>query len=359
MGALLTRAWDENRVLVHVDDVPKGASCGCICPICEKPLYARQGEKRTHHFSHAYNHNCKGSDETLLHQMAKEVLLDVGKIMLPPSSGEFPSGLVKLHNIESEKWEEQYHIKPDVVGIMDNGSLLLIEFYVSHKVDRKKRKIILSNNLNCLEIDLGFQDYDKASLREFLTNSTEDREWIAFEESAQKTDTDSVSYSSKRNPVYGLASDMLKQIFKERTLYLHPYLEYQNNYSMFNSNVLFDLKELGYDFHKAHYNNRRYKCDILLSKMKENGKRCFIAISVRGRCRPEGFRHPQGWMIIDIILKRGSTIDNIKERWTDAVIVKTPDTNIIYTGFDEWFLKEKPLPKKMVNKKDVSLPNQL
>ena len=68
---------------------------------------------------------------------------------------------------------------------------------------------------------------------------------------SQKTDTDSVSYSSKRNPVYGLASDMLKQIFKERTLYLHPYLEYQNNYSMFNSNVLFDLKELGYDFHKA------------------------------------------------------------------------------------------------------------
>lgn len=348
MGALLTRAWDENKVLVHVDDVPKGASCGCICPICETPLYARQGEKRTHHFSHAYNHNCKGSDETLLHKMAKEVLLDVGKIMLPPSSGDFPSGLVKLHNVESEKWEEQYHIKPDVVGIMGNGIPLLIEFYVSHKIDRRKRKIILNNNLNCLEIDLGFQDYDKVSLREFLINSTEDREWIAIEEPVQKTETDNVSYSSKRNPVYGLASDMLKQIFKEKTLYLHPYLEYQGNYSMFDSDALFDLKELGYDFHKAHYNNRRFKCDILLSKIKENGKRCFIAISVRGRCRSEGFRHPKGWMIIDIILKRGSTIDNIKDRWTDAVIVKTPDTSIIYTGFYEWFLKEKPSQKLFV-----------
>jgi hypothetical protein len=253
---------------------------------------------------------------------------------------------VKLHNIESEKWEEQHHIKPDVVGVMDNGSPLLIEFYVSHKVDRKKRKIILSNNLYCLEIDLGFQDYDKASLREFLINSTEDREWIAIEESVQKKETDSLSYSSKRNPVYGLANDMLKQIFKERTLYLHPYLEYQNNYSMFNSNELFDLKELGYDFHKAHYNNRRFKCDILLSKMKENGKRCFIAISVRGRCRPEGFRYPKGWMIIDIILKRGITIDNIKERWTDAVISKTTEMNIIYTNFDKWLLKENICQKR-------------
>ena len=51
-------------------------------------------------------------------------------------------------------------------------------------------------------------------------------------------------------------------------------------------------------------------------------------------------------MIIDIILKRGITIDDIKDCWADAVIVKTPDTNIIYTGFDEWFLKEKLLQKR-------------
>lgn len=343
MGALLTYAWDENKVLVHVNDVPSGASCGCFCPICEQPLYARKGPKRAYHFSHAYNHDCKGSDETLIHQMAKEVFLEVGQIMLPPSSGKFPSGLVKLHQVEAEKWDEQYHIKPDVVGFMENGVPLLVEFYYSHKVGRKKRRIITENNLYCIEIDLAFQDFDKASLLEFITNSIEDREWIVPEESFQKTETEDISYSSSRNPVYSQASDLLRQIFMEDTLYLHPYLEYLDNYSLFDSNALYDLKELGYDFHRAHYNNRRFRYDLLLSKIQEDGKKCFIAISVRGRCRPVGFWHPKDWMIIDIILKRASSINAVKEQWVNAVIRKTDKTNVIYTGFGEWFKKERRL----------------
>ena len=282
-------------------------------------------------------------DSLLINYLVQLLLLEVGHIMLPPSSGKFPSGLVKLHQVEAEKWDEQYRIKPDVVGFMENGALLLIEFYYSHKVGRKKRKIITENNLNCIEIDLAFQDFEKTSLREFITNSTEDREWIVPEELVQKTETEDISYSSSRNPVYGQASDLLKQIFAENTLCLHPYLEYLDNYSMFGSDALFDLKELGYDFHRAHYNNRRFRYDLLLSKIHEDGKKCFIAISVRGRCRPVSFWHPKDWMIIDIILKRGSTIDEIKDCWANAVVVKTPVTKVIYTGFDEKFLKERRL----------------
>lgn len=346
MGALLTRAWDGNKVLVHVDDVPKGASCGCVCPICENPLYARKGEKRTHHFSHACNHDCKGSDETLLHRMAKKVLMEEGKIMLPPSLGEFPSGLVKLCNIESEKWLEQYNIRPDVVGIMENGEILLIEFYVSHKVDKKKRKAIIENDLACLEIDLSFQDVDKAALRDFLINSTEDREWVAPEESVRNKDEKGLSYSSKRNPVFGLAGDWLRQTFEEGTLYIHPYFVYTGNYSLLDSDVLFNLKGLGYDFHKAHFSNRRFKCDILLSKINKEGKRSFIAISVRGRRRSKGFKHPKNWLIVDIIPKRGSTIDAIKERWADAVIRKTDEMDVNLTNFDEWLTKEGMIEKE-------------
>ena len=345
MGALLTRAWDENKVLVHVDDVPSGASCGCFCPICEQPLIARKGLKRAYHFSHAHNYDCKGSDETLIHKMAKEVLLETGQIMLPSSENKFPSGLVRLYHIEAEKWDEHFHIKPDVVGIMENGEPLLVEFYYSHKVGRKKRKLIVENNLKCLEVDLAFQDFDNASLREFIINSIEDREWVVLEESAQNTETEDISYTSTRNVVYSQASDLLKQLFAENTLYLHPYKEYQDNYSMFDSDALYDLKELGYDFYKAHYNNRRFKCDIILSKKYEDGKKSFIAISVKGRRRSYGFKHPKNWLIIDIIPKRGSSIDDIKVRWADAIIVKTSETNVIYTNFDKWFNKEKPQPK--------------
>lgn len=347
MGALLTHAWDENKVLVHVGSVANGKACGCRCPICEQPLSARQGRKRAPHFAHILNHDCKGSDETILHQMAKEVFLEDGQLMMPPSSGDFPSGLVKLHDIKSEVWDEKYHIKPDAEGITEDGQRILIEFYVSHEVKGKKRRIIVDNHLTCLEIDLNYQNLDKEELHEFLTKSSADRKWITPEETAQK-EIEGVSYSSKSNPIYKQAGDLLKRIFIEDTLYLHPYLQYIDNYAMFDADAVYDLKELGYDIYKVHYKYRRISSDILLCRTNAEGKKSFVSINVRGRRRSEGFRYPNGWMIVDIVLKRGVTHDGIKDRWANGVIVETIDTKVYYTNFDEWFSKEKPTPKSFM-----------
>jgi len=49
MGAFLTFALDEGGALVHVDDVAKGTKCGCHCPHCNAPLYAKNaGQIREH-----------------------------------------------------------------------------------------------------------------------------------------------------------------------------------------------------------------------------------------------------------------------------------------------------------------------
>lgn len=69
--------------------------------------------------------------------------------MLPQSNSDaFPSGLVRIHNVEVEKWDERYGFRPDVEGIMDNGDRLLIEFLVSHKVDGKNAKSLLTITLS-------------------------------------------------------------------------------------------------------------------------------------------------------------------------------------------------------------------
>lgn len=361
MEPLLNYALDGNGALVHVDNVPKGKACGCFCPSCGKPLYARKGAVRTHHFSHAYDHNCKSAYETVLHLLAKEILQEAGQIMLPPySDAKFPSGLVKIQNIEIEKWDERYCIKPDAEGIMENGERLLIEFLVSHKVNERKRQVIIDNHLKCVEIDINFLALDKAELREFLTQSNEYREWVRPLPPVQnESDKQSFCYPSTRKPVYGVARDMLKRIFNENTLFLHPYKEYEKHYSMFNSDTVFDLKQLGYDVCDVHTKFRGFKSDLLFSQSRSDGKGIFVSINVRGRRRKESFRYPKDLLIIDIILKYGTTVDDIKDRWTNAVIVKTALTNVIYTGFDEWLLKEKPLPKLIMDKKYVPLPNQL
>lgn len=42
----------ESNQLVDVGSVPKGNNCGCICPSCQTPLVARQGNEKEWHFAH-------------------------------------------------------------------------------------------------------------------------------------------------------------------------------------------------------------------------------------------------------------------------------------------------------------------
>lgn len=355
MEPLLNYALDGNGVLVHVDNVAKGKACGCFCPSCKKPLYAKHGRKRMHHFAHAFDHDCKGAYETVLHLLAKEVLQEVGQIMLPLSTNDgFPSGLVKLTNLEIEKWDERYRIKPDVEGILENGERLLVEFLVSHRVDEKKRQVIIDNHLKCVEIDINYQALDKADLREFLTNSKEDREWVRPLQIVPKKE-ERLTYPSTRNPVYGQARDILKSIYDQKTLLLHPYLEYPDNYSMFGSDTTIDLRELGYDVCEVHTKYRGFKSDLLLSKSQEEGKGNHISINVRGRRRSDRFKRPKGLFIIDIVLKYGSTVDDIKGRWKNAVIAENYGTKVIYTGFEEWVSREHRMPKVFLNENSTPL----
>lgn len=73
MKVYLTYALNQEGQLVHVDDVPNGKECGCICPACKKPLQAKNaGEVREHHFAHQPGVDCPTALETALHFLAKD-----------------------------------------------------------------------------------------------------------------------------------------------------------------------------------------------------------------------------------------------------------------------------------------------
>lgn len=330
MGAFLTHALDEGGAIVHVDNVAKGVKCRCHCPHCGAPLYAKNaGEVRRHHFAHAQGHECEGAYESSLHLLAKEVLQDVGQIMLPTSNNEsFPSGLVKIHNIEAEKWDENFGLRPDIECIMDNGERLMIEFLVSHKVDDKKRQTIIANNLNCIEIDINYQSLDKAELKEFLTNSTEDREWIASVlPQPPKTDA---TFSSSRDPIYGKVRDALKEVFDEKTLVIHPFQG-----SFFNHGQTFDIRKYGYDVCEVNTKYRGFKSDLLLYRSQKDDKG-YISLNIRGRRRNKSFRYPKGLRIIDVVVHKND-IDNtdIKKQWETGDLVSFLRRTVYYVGFKD------------------------
>lgn len=337
MEPLLNYALDENGVPIHVDNVPNGKACGCHCPCCEKPLSARQGQKRQHHFAHIGDHNCKGAYETMLHILAKKVLSEAGQIMLPSNAqAGFPIGSVKLYDIRCEQWDEQYHIRPDVEAITEDGERLLIEFLVSHKVDGRKRQVIIDNNLKCIELNLNYQLLDENELREFLTNSHEDREWVELVKKNPDNNKSSGPYS--RNPIYGQIRDMLKDIYNEETIRFHPYQSSKNQCVIDNNEMVLDLKEMGYDVCNVHYSFRGLRHGLLFSKSTEDTKKHTISVNIRGRRRRQGFKAPKGMLIIDIVLKFGTTGNDASAFSLEADIYKTNELKCY--GFQEWSRRE-------------------
>ena len=63
---------EKDGHLVHIDKVPSGLACNCVCPVCHGRLIARKGDTNTHHFAHHHDANCDG--ETLLHHLGKRLL---------------------------------------------------------------------------------------------------------------------------------------------------------------------------------------------------------------------------------------------------------------------------------------------
>lgn len=327
MGSFLTYALDESDALIHVNNVAKGNKCKCRCPHCRAPLCAKNtGEKREHHFAHAHGHECDGAYESQLHLLAKEVLQETGRIMLPKaSSGCFPSGLAHIRNVEVEKWDGHYCIRPDAEGIMENGERLLIEFYVSHKVDSKKRQVIVDNHLKCIEIDINYQALDKEKLKEFLCGSDKDRKWIDSMPTQPKAAGESFSYG--RNPMYEKTRDILKTIFDEGTIIIHPYAS-----SFFHQNKPFDLRQIGYDVCEVNTRSRGLKTDLLLyrSQKKDKGH---ISINIRGRSRGYGFSCPEGLRIIDIVFKAIGTEESTARRLNKGDLIGDLGMTVEYYGF--------------------------
>lgn len=329
MGAFLTFALDEGGALVHVDDVAKGMKCSCHCPHCNAPLYAKNaGQIREHHFAHAHGLECEGAYESSLHLLAKEVLQETGWIMLPQSnSGAFPSGFVRIHNVEVEKWDEHYGFRSDVEGIMDNGERLFIEFLVSHKVDGKKRQTIVDNHLKCIEVDINYQTLDRIQLKEFLTNTADDREWIVPKPSLQKPTGDYFSFG--KNPMYEKTRDILKEIFDKGTIIIHPFCT-----SFYHPDNPFDLRQLGYDVCEVNTKYHGFKSDLLLYRSQEENKG-HISINIRGRKRNAGFQYPKGLRIIDIIFRFFGSEEYTRQRLKEGDLVDDTDMDIKYFGFKE------------------------
>lgn len=194
--------------IVHIKDINpemNGLKCGCVCPRCGEKLVARMGSIAWC-FAHYSKTECLGGDETALHHLAKEILLESPGIVLPQldvlmdvhveegyclfSPDEGKGTTVRLKSpwiISFQDTDDEVTIGPyraDVVGYDEVHSYAL-EIKVTHAVDYEKRLYFIENQINCIEIDLGWfyehpDEYSYPSLKDAILKELSCKKWLSF-----------------------------------------------------------------------------------------------------------------------------------------------------------------------------------
>jgi hypothetical protein len=186
----------QYRLITDLDkDLERGLRCNCICVGCSRPLIARMGAKRTHHFAHQraedYSSSC---GETALHIFVKELLIRDRKAFLPHYVAEHESidlllnpfktthySFGKIYHLIEPKAEvdlSELKIKPDIkanIELFDDTYDVAIEVAVTHFVDEEKKEKIINSGLSMVEVDFsGFRkanDLTEQSVRKHLKNN--------------------------------------------------------------------------------------------------------------------------------------------------------------------------------------------
>lgn len=184
----------RDGVLTHISDVPNGLACGCACAACGRPLVAKKGRVRQHHFAHANGSECQYGLETALHLAAKEILEARKEIFLPDVVVDFYSTRAsftlvpaKTYHFDEVLLERRTgRIVPDVIAYV-KGIPLLIEVQVTHEVDGQKAAEIRKMGLSTIEIDLSAapRDLRREDIASMIVGDGAPKKWIYNVESEQ------------------------------------------------------------------------------------------------------------------------------------------------------------------------------
>ena len=163
---------EHDRTPVHVSEVQQGLDCGCICSRCGKPLIAKKGDEREHHFAHQELGDCKYQGETELHTKAKQILAAKKELTTKDGVFHFQDAMIE---------ERVGRYKVDVYLVSEELNLA-VEIFVSHKIDSHKYRYFVDSRTHSIEIDLtkAPRDISPEDLSEMVTNRPDLQKVIYF-----------------------------------------------------------------------------------------------------------------------------------------------------------------------------------
>lgn len=184
-----------NKVM-YIDNVPKGLPCNCVCAECGSDMVAVKGKLRKWHFRHHIDSDCRGGLETVIHKLAKEIIVNNSQMALPS----------KTLNYFNAKPEERFEgIIPDV-SVMSDEKPVFMEIHVRHRCESAKEEFYKNRKLNSFEIDLSKVSYKTSvkELEDLVLKQTHNKKFIYWEENPQTFDKTTKAVKNNNNRWLGL-----------------------------------------------------------------------------------------------------------------------------------------------------------
>jgi hypothetical protein len=247
-------AINKNNELVSIYDVLTGEKCNCICPECEAKLIAKNDNKtfneplkagqKIAHFAHLSGADCPGAQETAIHLLAKKILSETKRLLIPPLRKNevelSKSKTIIFDEVEIEKKviKDKIEVKPDLI-LKKGEKQLFIEFYKTHAVEDSKIKKIEKLNISCIEINLnGIEPLKNGKLnvddiKNLLEEDLISKHWI---------------FNSQQNLLYikYLENQKTKEEGSKNKLLEKERIENEKKIAV--ECVIFNLEEKGYNF---------------------------------------------------------------------------------------------------------------
>ncbi|WP_340618650.1 hypothetical protein, partial [Xenorhabdus entomophaga] len=147
---------NDSNTIVHVDSVPNGKRCNCVCKHCGDPLIAKNnGKIVTHHFSHTTKEESRDCQMTQLHIAMQLHFSSLSEIIFPTNEITIDETDIVVPGLTTEVKESalEYRIGPYLadVYLATDTSNVAIEVCVTHKCDENKEQYYIDQQIDSIE----------------------------------------------------------------------------------------------------------------------------------------------------------------------------------------------------------------
>jgi hypothetical protein len=154
------------------------------CVGCGAPVMSKLGVENAHHFAHKVSNDGCGAGETLLHQLAKDIIKKLGQLNMPAfryrKKTIFEKHTVKFTDITIEPLKEETgsNYRPDLIATLNDGRKVWVEVTVTSETKGDKLQYIIDNDILCIEVNL--KDVDRLILDEELVEKIKNPSYCKY-----------------------------------------------------------------------------------------------------------------------------------------------------------------------------------